>query len=168
MTIQELMPFLQKVSVDVIVFALITFIITNVIKKYIPEKYSKLISILPFLLGILFSTIYLLIVNKSLDFLVIIEKGIQTGGFATFIYAFLKQLLKTESLKTTISNVLKGILDGTTIKTAVEKILESYSEDNSLEDNAEVISKIIIENTQFSVEESQAISKIIVNALKTK
>ncbi len=168
MTIQELTPFLQKVSADILVLALITYFITNIIKHYIPEKYKNKIGLVPFVLGILFSGIYSLIAYKGIDCLTIIKKGIQTGGIATFIYAFIKQLLKKDNLEKTLTDILRGIIDSANLKTTVNKIVEDYNSENSMEENSNVISEIITNNTNFTVDECKTISEIIVNALNTK
>ena len=168
MTIQELTPFLQKLSAEVLVLALITYIITNIIKRYIPEKYKNKVCLVPFVLGILFSGIYSIIANEKFVFLTIINKGIQTGGIATFIYAFLKQILKKDNLEKSLTDILRGIIDGSSLKSTVNKIIKNYSSQNTVEEKSSNISKILIENTNFSEEESKSISEIIINALNIK
>lgn len=168
MTIQELTPFLQKVSADILVLALITYFITNIIKHYIPEKYKNKVGLVPFVLGILLSGIYSLIAFKGIDCFTIIKKGIQTGGIATFIYAFIKQLLKKDNLEKTLTDILRGIIDSTTLKSTVAKIVKDYNTESSLEEKSNEICKVITESTNFSEEECKTISEIIVNALNTK
>ena len=168
MTIQELAPFLQMVSADILTLAIITFLLTNIIKKFIPEKLKSKIGLLPFFLGILLSGIYSLIAYKGIDVLSMLKKGVQVGGVATFIYAFIKQLLKKDTLENTLTKILNGILDSSTLKTAVKKILESYSLENEDGKNTEIISEVIKSSTDFSLEECKTISEIILNALNSK
>jgi hypothetical protein len=168
MSIQELMPILQQVSADIIIFSILTFIITNLIKKKIPDKYSNTISILPFFIGIIFSLISTLLYKTKIDLMTILMKGVQIGGVATFIYAFIKQLLKEKGLEKNIGNILKGLLDSQTIKGAVKKITSLYEKDTSDEENVLLISKIISENTSFSENECKTISEIVLNAIKGK
>ncbi len=168
MSIQELTPFLQKVSADILVLALITYFITNIIKHYIPEKYKNKIGLVPFVLGILFSGIYSLIAFKGIDVLTVIKKGIQTGGIATFIYAFLKQLLKKDNLEKTLTDILRGIIDSSVLKTTVNQIVKDYSTESSIEESSLKISSVIKDNTNFTVEECKTISEIIINALHSK
>ncbi len=168
MSIQELAPFLQMLSADILTLAILTFILTNVIKKFIPENFKNKVGLLPFVLGILLSGIYSLIAYKGIDILSILKKGVQVGGVATFIYAFIKQLLKKDTLENTITKILNGILDGTTLKTAVKQILDGYSLDGEDSKNAELISEVIKNSTAFSNEECKTISEIIINALNSK
>lgn len=168
MTIQELAPFLQMLSADILTLAIITFLLTNIIKKFIPEKLKSKIGLLPFFLGILLSGIYSLIAYKGIDVLSMIKKGVQVGGVATFIYAFIKQLLKKDTLENTLTKILNGILDSSTLKTAVKKILEGYSIENEDEKNTEIISEVIKSSTAFSSEECKTISEIIINSLNNK
>lgn len=168
MNIQELAPFLQMVSVDVLALAFITFILTNIIKKFIPETLKHKIAIIPFVLGIIVSAIFSLIVDKNFDFLFIIKKGVQVGGVSTFIYAFIKQLLKKDTLEKHITKILNGILQGNTLKTAVKAILDSCSKDNEFTLNTDIVSKVIKENTNYSEDACKTISEIIINALNDK
>jgi DNA gyrase inhibitor GyrI len=97
-----------------------------------------------------------------------IKKGVQVGGVATFIYAFIKQLLKKDTLENTLTKILNGILDSSTLKTAVKKILEGYSLENEDEKNTEIISEVIKSSTAFSSEECKTMSEIIINSLNSK
>lgn len=168
MTIQELAPFLQMVSADILTLAFITFILTNIIKKYVPEKFKDKIGLLPFILGIIISAIYSLIAYKGIDVLSLIKKGVQVGGVSTFIYAFIKQLLKKDSLENHITSILNGILSGNNLKTAVKEILEGYSKDNDFTVNTDIISKVIENCTEYSKDACKTISEIITNALNDK
>ena len=168
MTIQELAPFLQMVSADILTLAFITFFLTNLIKKYIPEKFKNKVGLIPFVLGIIISAIYSLIAYKGIDLLSLIKKGVQVGGVATFIYAFIKQLLKKDTLEKTLTNVLTGILQGNSLKTAVKEIIEGYSQENSFNVNADIISEVIKNNTEYPPETCKTISELIINALNVK
>ncbi len=168
MTIQELAPFLQSVSADILTLAFLTFIITNVIKKFIPDKLENKVGLIPFVLGIIFAGIYSLIVYKSFDLFSVFKKGVAVGGVATFIYAFIKQLLKKDNLEKNITNILYGIIDSGSLKTAVKQIIKNYSSDNTDLDNSDIISSVIQESTNFSKEECNTISDIIINALNNK
>ncbi len=168
MTIQELAPFLQMVSADILTLAILTFILTNVLKKFIPDNFQNKVGLIPFILGILLAGIYSLIAYKEFDIFAILKKGVAVGGVATFIYAFIKQILKKDNLEKTITNILYGIVDSTSLKGAVKEILNNYSTDNTEFDNVDIISKIIEKSGKFSLSEAKTISEIIINALNTK
>ncbi len=168
MTIQELAPFLQMVSADILTLSIITYILTNIIKKYIPDKYQSKVGLIPFILGLIISAIYSLIAYKGIDLLSLIKKGVQVGGVATFIYAFIKQLLKKDNLEKHVTNVLNGILQGNTLKTAVKEILEGYSLENDSSKNADIIYEVIKNSTEYSNDICKTISEIILNAIQEK
>ena len=168
MTIQELAPFLQMVSVDILALAFITFILTNIIKKFIPETLKHKVAIIPFILGIIVSAIFSLVADKGFDVFSIIKKGVQVGGVSTFIYAFIKQLLKKDTLEKHITNILSGILQGNTLKTAVKEILANYSKDNDFTLNTDIICKVIEDSTNYSKDACKTNSEIIINALNDK
>lgn len=168
MTIQELAPFLQMVSADILTLAFITFFLTNIIKKFIPEKFKSKVGLIPFILGLIISAIYSLIAYKGIDLLSLIKKGVQVGGVATFIYAFIKQLLKKDTLEKNVTNVLNGILQGNNLKTAVKQILEGYSSENNSSINADIILEVIKSNTEYSTDTCKTISEIILKVLQEK
>ena len=168
MSIQELLPIMQKVSADILILSILVFILTNVIKKYVPEKYSNTICILPFLLGIVLVSIYSIIFLKIYNVVELLKKGVQVGGLATFIYAFIKQLLKEKVVEKNISDILKGILDAKTIKKTVKEIVNKYSSTISVDESSKKVYDVLLKNTQLCEKECLVISEIIMTALLTK
>ncbi len=168
MSIQELLPILQKVSADILIFSIIVFILTNLLKKRIPEKYSHTVSILPFILGITLISIYSLCVLKIYNLVEILKKGVQVGGLATFIYAFIKQLLKEKVVEKNISDILKGILDAKTIKKTVKEIVNGFSLSVNVEESSKRIYDVLLKNTTLGEKECLVIKELIMTALLTK
>lgn len=94
-SIEELL-FLKTYSVPTLIISLAISLITLIVQKFLYEKLPlTLIDYLPFLLGIIFNGIYLLIVrNVCYELLAeIISAGIICGSLSTVFTAFVKRIL---------------------------------------------------------------------------
>ncbi len=165
MSTEEILQVLQKFNIETLTLALITYLITCVVKKIVPYNAKKIITILPFVIGVLLFFTYAYFLLKCTDYLYVLKKGLQIGGIATFYYAITKQLSKDGNLKSTISDILKGILKTKPLGTVASKIINSYSTSNSDEQNMQKIAEIIAQNTSISQSECQSITGIILKEI---
>lgn len=166
MEIKDILPILKNFNAELLIIAFITYIITEIVKKFLPEKYRNLTSIIPFLLSTLIYGAFGYFYKGLTDILLLLTGGIQTGGLATFIYALLKQIFKNKDVKSVIGDILKGILTYGSAKSVAKDIVKNYSEANTLEDNKKLISSTIASSTSISQAECDAITSIIIKAMK--
>ena len=87
--IQIIISFLQKYSIDVLILSAIITLITNVIKRILPENLSNFKGYIPFVLGIIFYFIYSFFIIGNISVFNVVCRGVQSGGVATLIYLVL-------------------------------------------------------------------------------
>ncbi|MBR5438759.1 MAG: hypothetical protein IKV61_00880 [Clostridia bacterium] len=165
MSIEEILQVLQRFNIETLILALVTYLITCVIKKLVPYNAKKIIPILPFIFGVTLFFVYAYFLLKCTDYLFVIKKGLQIGGVATFYYAIIKQLSKNGNLKSTVSDILKGILKTQSVSAVASKIINSFSSQNSDEQNQQKIAEIIAQNTSINNSECQIITGIILKEI---
>ncbi|MBR2323006.1 MAG: hypothetical protein IKA54_05385 [Clostridia bacterium] len=167
--IQIVVTFLQNYSLDVVILSAIITLITNLVKKVLPQKLNNFKGYLPFLFGIIFYAIYSFLLSQNLSVFEIFSRGIHSGGIATLIYAFYKHILKSKgNVTVAISDVLKGILSSGSIS-GVSKIISNLFKTQIPEDEMCVkIEEILKENTDVSGDVLTAVAKLITKTLSQK
>lgn len=165
MEIKDILPILKNFNAELLILAFITFLLTQIIKKFIPEKHRNLTSIIPFLLATLLYFAFGYFYKGITDIVALITGGVQSGGLATFFYAIIKQLSKNKDLKSVISDILKGILTYGSTKAVANDIVKNYSTSNTMEENKKIISSTIASSTSISQAECDAITSIIIKAM---
>lgn len=153
---------LQKFNAEILLIGLAVSLITQFIKRYIPEKFKDLVKIFPFLIGLILSVVYALIV-KRMDLAFIFSCGIQSGAVATIYYALSKQLSKKDATVCVITSILKGLISAEDIKGVAKEIAEILSESHG--DVKEVISKLICANSLLDSEEGDMVAQIIIKSV---
>ena len=123
---------------------------------------------MPFVIGIILSFVYSYFILELLDTVFIVEKGVESGGIATLIYAILKQVFKSDNLEKAVSSLLEGIMNSSALKTVSQSIVKNYSSSKTVEENSQIISKLIAQNTSVSENECSAITSIIIKTLTKK
>ena len=166
MEIKDILPILKNFNAELLIIAFITYIATEIIKKFLPEKNRNLTSIIPFLLSTVIYGLFGYFYKGISEIVALLTGGVQAGGLATFIYALLKQLFKNKDIKSVISDILKGILTYSSTKSVAKDIVKNYSETNSVEENKKIISSTIASATSISQAECDAITSIIIKAMK--
>ncbi|MBQ9782490.1 MAG: hypothetical protein IJW26_04855, partial [Clostridia bacterium] len=111
---QTVTTFFSRLSVmglDVPLIALIIYILTNIIKKFVPSNHANIIVLMPFIFGIISYFLYSKFLINSFTVDDLFNKGLRIGGIATLYYAIIKQLFSSKAnLSKIISNILKGIV----------------------------------------------------------
>lgn len=167
--IQILLSFLQKYSIDVVLFGGLITILTGLVKRVLPEKLSNFKGYIPFLFGIIFYAVFSLFFNQNLSVFDTVSRGLQSGGIATLIYAFYKHILKKKGdVKGAISDVLKGILSSKSITGVAHTISTLFKSEISSEEIQRKIEEILQENTELPTDVLSAVAKLIQNSLTDK
>ena len=167
--IQILLSFLQKYSIDVVLFGGLITILTGLVKRVLPEKLSNFKGYIPFLFGIIFYAVFSLFFNQNLSVFDTVSRGLQSGGIATLIYAFYKHILKKKGdVKGAISDVLKGILSSKSITGVAHTISTLFKSEISSEEMKRKIEEILQENTELPTDVLSAVAKLIQNSLTDK
>ncbi|MDE6597858.1 MAG: hypothetical protein K2K60_04390 [Clostridia bacterium] len=175
MSIIQIIDTFTFYGIDIIILALFTAVITQVLKKTILKKVKKkLITFLPFGLGTLFYAIYAAIRNMSFYYLVnnytsVLEHGLSVAAAATLMYVLYEQFVregKTEVSATekVITTLIEGYVPKTNLAAAAkavarvlecdvtgngatraEEIIASYADSDVSEQDIKLLSKLIIE-----------------------
>ena len=164
----EIMSLLLNSDIQTVALAFIVYILTNVLKKVLPENKKLKTVIIPFILGIILHSIFGLIFLKERSFISLLQGGVEVGGVATLIYAILTQTIKSGGIEKTLTKILKGVLTNSPVKNIVADIIDGYSEENTHEENAKSITMLLVSNTSLTEEECKAITDIIMKAFLNK
>ncbi|MBO4963099.1 MAG: hypothetical protein J6C97_04905 [Clostridia bacterium] len=133
---KEFFLILQKFSIDTIIFGIVICIICFFINKYGNKQLKKFSLYYPYILGIIFYAVYLLIVDKQT-----IEKSFSLGATSGAVATIMLSFIKTQNGKTTLADeVLKGIISEKDLPIVKEKILSSTTQ----EEIADIISNYAI------------------------
>ena len=166
-TITNIFSQLSVMGLDIPFIALIVFILTNILKKFVPTSRSSIIVLIPFVLGIIFHFLYSKFIIFSFSFDDLLNKGLKIGGIATLYYAIVKQLFSGKAnISKIISNILKGIVSPTSIEKTTKSILKELNlgQDNEL--SSEAIFNIIAGNASISESECNALTSIVMKAFE--
>ena len=172
MSENEIISILSKFSVEIILLAGLTSVLTGVIKKYLPVSLKNLIHLIPFALGIIIYAGYSFLVLKSLVLVEIIKNGLKIGGVAILIYALIKQLSrKSSNAKNAVEDILKGFVDDASLSGAVTRILKEYDTAKTTNANgasvSKAITKIIAETSKVSEADSLTLGNLVTKTLDT-
>lgn len=150
--------------------AITLFLSVNVIKKFVPEKFKKIIHLLPFALGIISSVATGYIFNRDVTFQNVLAVGIKSGGEAAFLYAIYRQLIiKAGGKKQAIEKILSVIVSKNNLKKVSGEIVELIKSEPDRTLLAEKISGIIVNNASVSEDVLSATVKLLFKAAeKTK
>ena len=160
-------------GIDISLLALLTTLLTQLIKKLVFKGNKKLVTFLPFIIGTLFYAVYSSIRYLSLSYLLeeyvtVLEHGISVGAIATLYYILYEQFVRektyisadeqvistliegfvpAEKLEEATKEIAKALADDDTGKGAAktQEILAKYSYEEMNECNLQLLSKLIIE-----------------------
>lgn len=153
MTFISIIDTLTFYGLDVVLLALITCVITYVLKITVLKKCAKkLITLLPFIVGTILYGAYLCL--QRLDFFcitsnlaTIIENGFSVGTLATVFYVCYEQFIRNKPQKCLAEGVITSLIEGTVPDDAVERTAREiyvalYGDDTG--DGAERVYKILL------------------------
>lgn len=138
MTIIKIIDLFTFYGIDVIVLSIICTILTQVLKSTLLKKFKrKLMTFLPFVLGIIIFASYAALKNLSFVYLLenyvyVLEHGISVGAVATFLYVFYEQFVReehsTESEKI-IATLIEGYVPSENVQKAAKEIASAIERD---------------------------------------
>ena len=121
-------------GIDISLLALLTTLLTQLIKKTIFKRaQKKIVTFLPFILGILFYAVYAGVRNLSFCYLLneyvsILEHGISVGAIATLYYIMYEQFVRVKSNLSETEKVISTLIDGFVPTEATEKAAKEIAE----------------------------------------
>lgn len=131
-------------GVDVFVLAAITSAVTQALKNTLFKKADKkIITFLPFVIGVILYTAYTLLSRLSFDFLAAnwvstLESGFSVGAAATFLYVLYEQFVRgattTSATLTAVAEVLSGFVENGKEESVAACILEQAKSGGSVEE----------------------------------
>ncbi len=134
MTFIEIIDAFTFYGIDVILLAFLTATITQVLKITILKRVKKkILTFLPFALGILFYAVYAAVRNMSLSYLVteyvcIIEHGISVGAAATLMYVMYEQFVREKKNSTQAEQIIATLIEGYVPSANVEAAAKAVAE----------------------------------------
>lgn len=166
-TITNFFGHLSVMGLDIPFIALIVYILTNILKKFVPSSRSNVIILIPFVLGVIFYFLYSKFIVCLFTFDDLLNKGLKIGGIATLYYAIAKQLFSNKAnVSKIISNILKGIVSPTTIEKTTKSILKELNLGQDSQISADAIYNIIAGNASISESECNALTSILIKAFE--
>ena len=166
-TITNFFGHLSVMGLDIPFIALIVYILTNILKKFVPSSRSNVIILIPFVLGVIFYFLYSKFIVFVFTFDDLLNKGLKIGGIATLYYAIAKQLFSNKAnVSKIISNILKGIVSPTTIEKTTKSILKELNLGQDSQISADAIYNIIAGNASISESECNALTSIVIKAFE--
>jgi len=136
MSLFQIFNAFEKYNVDVLFLAAVVVIITSFIKRIIlKNKYKKIVTFVPFIVGIAVYLLYLYVFKeKNIQILINsenIKSGFKTGGISTVYYIFYEQFIRGKRSITTFSIsqlTVEGILSAIVVSTYLESAAKEVTE----------------------------------------
>ena len=162
-------------GIDISCLALITTLLTQLLKKLIFKTNKKLVTFLPFVLGTVFYAVYAVVRNLSLSYLLeeyisVLEHGISVGAVATLYYVLYEQFVRTKSsvsqTEKVISTLIEGYVPTDKLEEAAKSIAEAISRDvtgNGAARTREILTEF--SSGEMNERDLQLLSKLIIETL---
>lgn len=149
------------------IIAAILFLLVNVIKKFIPEKFKKIIPLLPFALGIIISAAAGYLFKREINFESVLTGGVKSGGEAAFLYALYRQVIKKAGgEKQAIEKILSVIVNKNNLKKVSEEIVSLINDEPDKSRLYEKVGEVIASNASVSEDVLSATIKLLFKAVE--
>ena len=161
---------------DVAVLAAVTAGTVQLFKvTFLKKTPKKLLTFLPFAVGILYYAVYAGLVNMSFYYLLeehvgVIEHGISVGSAATLLYVMYEQFVREKDnlspSATVVATLIEGYVPSERVEEAAKLIAEAIQRDVT-GDGALRAAEIIAENAEEQITEQDVklLSKLIIETL---
>ena len=162
-------------GIDISLLALLTSLLTQLLKKLLFKGNKKLVTFLPFILGTLFYAVYAGLRNLSLSYLLneyvsILEHGISVGAIATLYYIMYEQFVRTKSSLSETEKVISALIEGyvptDSLEAAAKAVAEAIARDvtgNGAKRAKEILTEY--SNGELNERDLQLLSKLIIETL---
>ena len=163
-------------GVDVTLLAILTSVVTQVIKKTVFKRaQKKLVTFLPFMLGTLFYAVYAAVRNLSLyyileEYISVLEHGFSVGAAATLFYVLYEQFVRVKSslseTERVISTLIEGYVPTDSVETAAKAVAAAIERDvtgNGAVRTQEILSEY--SNGEITERDLQLLAKLIIETL---
>lgn len=156
MKLVQVLDVMQEYSLKVLILAALVCGLTSIIKIWIPDSKKKFLTFVPFILGIIVYSIYLLIAEGASEILKpdTILSGFECGAAATIYYVLYEQFIRNKTFPKVTSKealAVMGILNNTVKPECLEGVSEKIAnllKDSSYGEEAltKLCAELIIEN----------------------
>lgn len=164
---EQIKAFLLSNDAFSVLIAIVLFLTVNVIKKFVPEKFKKIIPLLPFALGIIISAAAGYVFKRQITFESVLTGGIKAGGEAAFIYAVYRQVIKKAGGEAqAVKQILSVLVDKNNLKKVSEQIICLLKTEPDKTALPEKIGDVIASNASISEDELNATIKLLFKAVE--
>ena len=175
MTITKIIGAFTLYGVDVIFLAVLTTVLIQLLKLFIPKSAAKkLLTFLPFLIGTALYAGYFALLKGSAktiisEYVSVVEHGFSVGALSTVVYVLYEQFVRGEKQKSLSAAVCENLLTGyiagdlSAVAAEVASIVESDVTESALQK----VKNKIAENAAEGVDERDIIllSKAVIETL---
>ncbi|MDE6667858.1 MAG: hypothetical protein K2K38_05875, partial [Clostridia bacterium] len=176
LTIIKIIDTFTFYGLDVVLLATLTAITVQICKvTFLKKMKKKLLTFLPFTVGIVFYAIYAALKNWSLSYLLteyvsVIEHGISVGSVATLLYVLYEQFVRDKSTTSATEGVISTLIEGFVPTDKVESVAKEIAqaiERDVTGNGAARTSAILTENAEGEISERDLtlLSKLIIETL---
>lgn len=155
--------------------ALLTAIVTQIIKKLLFKRAKKLATFLPFMLGTLFYAVYACVRNLSVyyvlhEYVSVLEHGISVGAIATLYYVLYEQFVRERKGLSETEKVISALIEGYVPTDSIEKAAKAVAEaiGRDVTGNGALRAQEILaeySNGEITERDIQLLSKLIIETL---
>lgn len=134
MTFIEIIDTFTFYGVDVLLIALLTAVLTQIIKiTLFKNAQKKLLTFLPFVIGTLLYAVYAILRHLSFFYLFeeytcVLEHGLSVGAMATLYYVLYEQFVREKDNLSQAEGVIATLIDGYVPKENVQKAAKAVAE----------------------------------------
>ncbi len=176
MTLIQIIDTFTFYGLDVLLLAVATCIFTQLLKKTLfKNSQKKVITFLPFIVGLLLYAAYFALYNLSFKILLekyvtVLEHGFSVGALSTVIYVWYEQFIrgkqKTSASQGVIATLIEGYVPSDAVETVAKSICEAIEKDVT-GDGAQKAAEILLEQGGDGINESNAkmLAKLIIETL---
>lgn len=176
MTILKIIDTFTFYGLDVVLLAVLTAVTVQICKMTFLKNFKKkLLTFLPFGVGIFFYAIYAALVNWSLsclltEYITVLEHGISVGSVATLLYVLYEQFVREKSTVSATEGVISTLIEGYVPTDRVESVAKEIAaaiERDVTGNGASRAAEILSENSEEALTERdvQLLSKLIIETL---
>lgn len=176
MTIIKIIDTFTFYGLDVVLLAFLTAVTVQICKiTFLKKMKRKLLTFLPFAVGIVFYAAYAALKNWSLYYLVteyvsVLEHGVSVGSVATLLYVLYEQFIRDKTVSSATEGVISTLIEGFVPTDRTERVAKEIAgaiERDVTGNGATRAREILTENSAEEITERdlELLSKLIIETL---